>query len=155
MMINNTGKLRSALAKLIDACGKMVCDTPEAMEMGQAALEAKRVLDAPEDKAGPAAAGDWPMWQVRYSKVPHHEGELTLAVYDDAGNTICRVQPNGNRQQAEYNTTLLAMAPAMRNALAGACTTMRDFGACPYPHCEGCKIGQLKILQLLPVEGEK
>ena len=144
-MTNTTTKLRAALANLIDACGKMVCDTPEAMAMGQAALDAKLVLDAPEDKAGPAAAGDWPTWQVRYSKVPHHESEMTLAVYDASGNTVCRVQvqPNGNRQQAEANTVLLAAAPELRNALAGACAVLRGFGDCTYPHCDGCKIGQL------------
>lgn len=142
-MTNETTKLRAALANLIAACGKIMCDTPDAMAMGQAALDAKRVLDEPEQAAAPAAAGDLPVWQVRYSKVPHHESEITLAVYDADGTTIARVQPNGNRAQAEANTVLLAAAPELRNTLAGACTVLRGFGDCTYPHCDGCKIGQL------------
>lgn len=136
-------KLRTALASLIAACGKIVCDTPEAMAMAQAALDAKHLLDELDQTAAPAAAGELPPWQVRYSKVPHHENEITLAVYDADGTTIARVQPNGSREQAEANTVLLAAAPELRNTLAGACTVLRGFGDCTYPHCDGCKIGQL------------
>ena len=142
-MTKETTKLRAVLANLIDACGKIMCDTPEALAMGQAALEAKRALDEPEQAVGAPAPGELPVWQVRYSKVPHHESEITLAVYDAEGYTVCRVQHDGNREQAEANTVLLAAAPELRNTLAGACTVLRGFCDCTYPHCDGCKIGQL------------
>ena len=136
-------KLRTALVNLIAVCGKIICDTPEAISMGQAVLDAKRVLDEPEQTATPTAPGDFPLWQVRYSKVPHHESEITLAVYDADGTTIARIQPNGNREQAEANTVLLAAAPELRNTLASSCTVLHQFGACIHPYCEDCKIGQI------------
>lgn len=89
-----------------------------------------------------------PAWQVRYSKVPHHENELTLAVYDNAGRTVCRVAAYSSREEAERNTRLLAAAPEMRNTLQSACVVMRNFDCCIYPKCENCKIG--KLLAQLP-----
>lgn len=144
-MTNDTTKLRAALANLIAACGKIMCDTPEALAMGQAALEAKRALDEPEQAVGEPAPGELPGWKVRYSKVPHHESEITLAVYDADGTTIARVQPNGNREQAEANTVLLAAAPEMCNILCNACVVLRGFGDCFYPDCKSCKLHELLV----------
>ena len=136
------GVLRRALADLIVACGKVECDSPEALAMGQAALDAKRAMEQSETRlVGGLAASDVPEWIVRRSKTRGHEDELTLAVYTAAGETVCRVMPNGDRERAERDVMLLAGAPAMLNALRDACKFLRGSGMCIHPDCARCKIG--------------
>lgn len=137
----NKKQLRSVLASMVACAGKLVCDTPEIAAIGQAALEAQRLLDEPE-AAGCDTRPDLPQWHVRYSKVPHHEHELTLAVYDAAtGKTVCRVVDTEDRGSAERITRLLAAAPVLCDTLGKACDNMRNFGCCIYPACDKCKIG--------------